>query len=68
MSGNSINGMVMKMGAMSVHNMFHDKEDTSADAASIGFIQLLVLTINLDNAGPMEDDVTVKCKYKHPIY
>ena len=37
--------------------MFHDKDDTSADAALLEVSQLVVLTINLDNMAPMEDDV-----------
>ena len=37
--------------------MFHDKDDTSADAVLLEVSQLVVLTINLDNVAPMEDDV-----------
>ena len=37
--------------------MFHDKDDTSADPALLEVSQLVVLTINLDNMAPMEDDV-----------
>ena len=53
----------MRMGAISVHNMFQDKEETSADTVIIEFSQLVVLTINLDNVAPMEDNVN----YYHAI-
>ena len=40
-----------------LHNMFHDKDDTSADTVLLEVSQLVVLTINLDNVAPMEDNV-----------